>query len=375
MIVGMADSIHLARWLRQFKGNTEFAFRLVSSSPHRRIHPIIRELCKGGSNEYETTLSINIVSRFFSLPLWMLDRILGNWARGLLVAYEIVRFKPHVVHANELQNAGYAVLKAFRVIKKKPVLFTTNYGSELYWFKQFPRHRKLLQQLLQVTDFFSAECLRDFTLARELGYKGSFAEKIPVSGGLIPNRVGTKREYVAIKGYENKWGKALSVIRVLEHNIDLLEGYKVVVFSANRPVIKKCRELSKRGYNIVANKKNSLSHSEIQQLLSRSLCYVGYSLSDGISTSMLEAMANGAIPIQTDTSCANEWIVHQKTGFLVNPEKPKEVLQALKTIISGDFDVALARRQNYRVIERDCSLEEIRIKAIHQYQQAMGLIH
>jgi glycosyltransferase involved in cell wall biosynthesis len=46
---------------------------------------------------------------------------------------------------------------------------------------------------------------------------------------------------------------------------------------------------------------------------------VGHSLSEGISTSMLEAMAMGAIPIQTCTSCADEWIINGEAGFLVEP--------------------------------------------------------
>jgi hypothetical protein len=36
--------------------------------------------------------------------------------------------------------------------------------------------------------------------------------------------------------------------------------------------------------------------------------YIGASRSDGISTSFLEALVLGAYPIQTNTSCGNEWV-------------------------------------------------------------------
>jgi glycosyltransferase involved in cell wall biosynthesis len=42
-------------------------------------------------------------------------------------------------------------------------------------------------------------------------------------------------------------------------------------------------------------------------MFARSKIYVGLSESDGISTSMLEAMAMGAIPVQTSTACCDEW--------------------------------------------------------------------
>lgn len=34
---------------------------------------------------------------------------------------------------------------------------------------------------------------------------------------------------------------------------------------------------------------------------------VGLSLSDGISTSLLESMSMGTIPVQTSTACCDEW--------------------------------------------------------------------
>ena len=38
LIVAMADSVHTARWLRQFDSD-EIEFVLFPSTPHRRVHP------------------------------------------------------------------------------------------------------------------------------------------------------------------------------------------------------------------------------------------------------------------------------------------------------------------------------------------------
>ena len=42
LIVAMADSVHTARWLRQFDSD-EIEFVLFPSTPHRRIHSLIGE--------------------------------------------------------------------------------------------------------------------------------------------------------------------------------------------------------------------------------------------------------------------------------------------------------------------------------------------
>jgi hypothetical protein len=61
--------------------------------------------------------------------------------------------------------------------------------------------------------------------------------------------------------------------------------------------------------------RNPISHQEVLDALGRSLLYFGFSKSDGISTTFLEALIMGAYPIQTNTSCANEWI---SQGFIAS---------------------------------------------------------
>ena len=64
---------------------------------------------------------------------------------------------------------------------------------------------------------------------------------------------------------------------------------------------------SETGLDITAHAKRALSHQQVPELFAKSKIYVGLSESDGISTSMLEATAMGAIPMQTSTACGDEW--------------------------------------------------------------------
>jgi len=76
LLVGMADSIHLSRWLSQFdSGDTNF--EIVSSSPHRTIQPGISQRAEEHGN-----VSFPRLSRHCSLLMWVADWILSDWFRG-----------------------------------------------------------------------------------------------------------------------------------------------------------------------------------------------------------------------------------------------------------------------------------------------------
>jgi len=153
-----------------------------------------------------------------------------------------------------------------------------------------------------------------------------------------------------------------------------LEPFDIEVFSSNHVVKKRVKELSKTtNLNIVSYGKGSLSHEEMMQLFSRSICYIGVSLSDGISTSMIESMANGAIPIQTSTSCADEWIENGKTGFIISPSDIEGLKSALRRIISGDFNCKVAQIKNIEIIKEKYDPDMLQSLAMSQYQRMFEL--
>jgi hypothetical protein len=374
LIVGMADSIHLARWISQFE-DSEIEFRIVSSSPHRRIHKYISELLIAPNRKI--SVSMGAISKWLSLPLWVADRFLSDFLRGLLIAIEIRKFRPAFVHANEIQNAGYAALRAMKILRFKnvPLLFTTNYGSELFWYGAYKNHRKKIVELLRHSAAFSAECKRDYSLAENFGFSGTNMPQMPVAGGArFRNQVVEARRTIAVKGYQNKWGQALSVLDCLTDLQDALAGFKIEVFSANKSVERRVKYLRRTSrLQIVSYSKGSLSHEAMMQLFSRSICYIGFSLSDGISTSMIESMANGAVPIQTSTSCAEEWIQHGKTGFILDPTDLEGLKKALLSITQGDFDANQARLENSKVIDEKYDPDNLSNIAKEQYRIMLSL--
>jgi hypothetical protein len=307
----MFDSIHSGRWLTQFR-HQEINVLLFPSSPHRKVHPDLERLL---SSSEAASFRLAPLARYFALPLWLLDKFANNFFRASLLKAAIKGFQPSVVHSLELQNAGYVTLRALSTGKPKGLkLLVTNWGSDIFWFQRFPKHKAKLQKLMKLADIYSAECERDVVLAKNLGFTGHAMPVIPNAGGFseadfaIPRLAPSERKTIALKGYHGWVGRAKVSLEAVREMSEELRGYKIIVYSGNKSVLKLAKQVSKQtGLEIKAFGKGAMSHKQVLEMFARSKIYVGLSESDGISTSMLEAMAMGAIPVQTSTACCDEW--------------------------------------------------------------------
>lgn len=327
----MLDSIHTARWLGQFQ-NSNVEFLLFPSSPQRRLVGDLENLL---DSNFEASYALVPGARWFALPLWFFDKFLGNFFRGFLLKKVISRFTPDFIHALELQNAGYLLLTAgSKNVPKQSKIIVTNWGSDIYWFRKFRKHRERISALLSMADYYSAECNRDIDLALKFGFKGEILPVLPNAGGfsssLLEKPVGlvSTRRVIAVKGYHGWAGRAKIALDAIGTIHQELEGASVVVYSANYSVAKQARKLSRETkLQVTVHRKGKLTHAEMMKLFEEAKIYVGVSRSDGISTSLLEAMAMGAIPVQTSTSCCEEWF--QDTGVLVHEISRKSIADAI----------------------------------------------
>jgi glycosyltransferase involved in cell wall biosynthesis len=369
LAIGMFDSVHFSGWLRHFQ-DEDIQFLLFPSSPHRRLTSGLQQLLE---NEGRGEFKLARGTKYLGLPMWILDKALSNRLRAAFVKFLISRFKPDFAHALELQNAGYLALRAYEgLTKKRPILIATNYGSDIYWFSRDPKHLKLISELLQKVDRYAAECGRDVELARQLGFSNDVMPVLPNAGGFTLSQLGgelmpgDKRKLIMVKGYHGWVGRAHIALHALESISAELQDFEVVVYSCNLSTKRLAAQVAKRtGLRVTAYSKGALSHDEMVENFSRSLIYVGLSLSDGISTSMLEAMAMGAIPVQTSTACCNEWF--SDTGVAIETLAAEEVAQGIRRAIwlALTTESAAKNRETVRV---RASREAIAKQALAFYQ-------
>lgn len=366
MVVGMLDSIHLARWLENAKFPKEFEVILIPTSPMRKIHPRLKNWLdiKKTDPYCKITLSPWLIA--LAIPLWLADRdlVLRRRLLGLVIRSSISKYKPGIVHLLESQGAGYGYLQSTRAqlnLTAQPRIILTLFGSDLFWFSQFPKHKDRLQRLLYKVDFLSTECSRDLVLARTLGFTGQGVSGHPVGGGLQEENIvspsaGQVRDIISIKGYGGTWGLGHLVIPVLAKHSDVLREKKVVIYSASRRAARACRAyLGPLGVTYEIYKKHSLTQEELLEIFRSSLMHIGISKSDGLPASMLESMSQGAFPIQSRTACIDGWFEHGVSGLATEPNT-QGISQAIEAVSSGLLDFEKARAMNVNKILQSYNL-------------------
>jgi len=370
VLVCMVDSIHVARWIAQFEPS-EVEFTLFPSTPNRRVHSMIKDMMAKNGN-----IRIVPFGGKLSIPLWGIDLVFSDHVRGWLLRRMLKRDQPDFVHALELQHGGYVTSRALEDASLKTTFIATNYGSDIYWFQQFPKHLAKIKKLLARANRYSAECNRDVDLAKKYGFTGEVMPVFPNAGGfsfeqlnreLIPT---SERKVIAIKGYEGWVGRASIAVESLYSLVNELADYRIVFYSCNAKTSRLVKKLKRRtSLKVETYGKGDLSHSQMLNLFMSARIYVGLSLSDGISTSLLEAMAMGAIPVQTNTSCANEWLISGESGYLISLDKVGDVKDSVRKILElsqGEIDDWSSKNKKIlteRASSSRTSISEMRIYA------------
>jgi len=374
VVVCMIDSVHTARWLENFR-DQGINFHLFPSTPNRRVHPQIRELLKN-SDQNSSRFFLNPLARWFAIPMWCADIVLGNRVRGYLVSRMVTRIEATHLHAMELNHAGKISVRALKKLDlQRPKVISTVWGSDIFWFGRFAKHQGYLAEILKGTDLLISECTRDHELAQNLGFSGEFAKSESLFGfadsQIQKERTKTsKRNLILIKGYESFVGRASMAIKAVETLSKELEEFDIHVYSTTwktRRIIRKYNKNAKR--RIIYYKKNSLSSTQMLDLFESARIHIGISLSDGVPASMLESIVTGAFPIQSNTACCDGWLINHKSGLLVSPELV-EVVEALALAIQDDVlvDSAMAINHQTAIAKLSKTVVAKRISGMNFYQ-------
>lgn len=379
LFVGMIDSIHTARWIEQVldQGWDLHLFASQDGWLHPAFHDITVHDLYGQRHAAQASLK----AWPWPLPRGRLiaKRLLAGeterWRQRALVRL-IRRLKPDLVHSVEIQHAGYLALAARNEIGAGfPTWAVSNWGSDIYLFGQLREHRQRIRDVLRACDYYGCECERDVHLARRLGLEAPILPVVPNAGGFDLDRLDamrsptppSARRTIVLKGYQGWAGRALFGLRAIEECADLLADYRIVLFSADEPVRLATQLLAGRtGLDIECL--DAVPHEEILRLHGQARVSIGLSISDAISTSLLEAMAMGAFPIQSDTSCASEWIEDGKTGFLVKPEAVDQIADRLRRALREDALVDEGQARNDVTVRTRLCRDVVRPQVLEGYR-------
>ena len=391
LFVAMTDSMHTCRWVNQLADQGWDAHLFPST--YGGIHPELRNVTVHQLvYRRPPGLSKSVQVRGLRWPferhdavgrvamrriIQALSRLTAQEQSARSLASMIKRIKPDIVHSLEIQHAGYMTYDARRILRNRfPPWIVTNWGNDIYLFGRLDEHIGRIKEVLSVCDYYSCECHRDVTLAKQIGLRGEVLPVLPNNGGFNLARSAqfrqpgppSARRLILLKGYQDWHGRATVGLRAIQLCADALEGYSVGVYVPN-PDVKIAAELVSKSTGIPIELIPRSSHEEMLRLFGRARVYIGLAISDGISISSIEAMVMGAFPIQSCTACADEWIVDGQSGLIVPPEDPELIAAAIRRAVSDDAMVDRAAELNAMVARERLDQEVIRPQVIAMYEE------
>lgn len=382
LFVAMANSIHTARWIAQI-ADQGWDLHLFSSIDSGIVHPLLRNITVhhsffGRQSDRDPTVR----SRGIPFPTERASNIVRRGILRISPEYRLhqlvrllKRLEPDIVHSLEIQAGGYLALRAKQEMERSfPRWIATNWGSDIYLFGRLAAHADRVRAVLEACDYYSCECRRDVDLAREMGLRGIALPVLPNTGGFDLERAAhlrqpgptSDRRTIMVKGYQHFAGRALVGLRAIRKCAEELKGYRIAIFRATDDV-KIAAELLAQDTDLEVEIIPQCSHEEMLRLFGKARIYLGLGISDAISTSLLEAIVMGAFPIQSCTSCADEWIVDGESGLIVPAEDPDPVAEALRRALGDDELVDKAAEKNKLTADERLPFSLIQSKVIQNY--------
>ena len=378
LVVCMFDSIHSARWLSQFSGDQNVEILLFPSKKFRRLNSEFSSILKQNSNirlpRFERLIPRFLLGyysylRYEALPKKLFSN--QNYLRTRALKRIYVAYLPNIIHALEIQGAGYLVSDMLKYSMRPDKAIITNWGSDIYYFGKEESERLRIIECLNYFSHYSAECQRDYEMALSLDFKGSLLPCMPNGGGIdlsqieSPTLLSSARNLLLVKAYGGTFGLGQISIEISKNVLRTLEKSKVFFYSVTDDLIAQVKDLEdlfpdRVEYSTV---RKGLSHDSLIEKFKAARCYLGMSRSDGISTSFLEALTYGAFPIQTDTSCAAEWIDLGAIGYVANSKDVALIMDKIQAVFLNNDLVDFAQSVNNEIARKYLNFEYVKSKA------------
>jgi glycosyltransferase involved in cell wall biosynthesis len=390
LVVGMLTSVHIARWLQMIR-REDAAILLFPVYIHQwdfQLPPPMRYI------------SLLEVSTSLLPGLWVVrpndicssydilvdaTNCYRRWKHSFLKTVPIAApgrlrkcielFRPDVLHSMEIQLAGYLCFETSRRMGRSfPPWVLSNWGSDIALFRKLPEHQSRIHNVCNRVDYYLAECARDHKVARDNGYRGPTLPVVPASGGSdihsLTRRApiqSSRRRKILVKGYHGWSGRALLALSAIALAHRHLKGFKIEISLIGEFVNDWVARLRSELHLDVEVSPYLDNHNEAIDRLSEARAVIGVGISDGISTTLLEAMAVGTLPIQSNTACADEWVEHGKSGLIVSPHNTASIADAVIRAASDDAFVDQAAEINLRTVKLrwDATLNGTRVWEIY----------
>ncbi len=392
LIVGFPNSVHTARWINMIQGhgirfvlvpayvappsNTFRGTRFVSHAADLRgIPPEETPVFDLESVSSEEVAAVQSTLDYHPYrPAW-----LGNLqlVHPAYILAAIQRFSPVLIHSMVVQFGAYVCMACKEYLGRDfPAWLMSNWGSDIYLFRQLPDHSDLIQQIIGSIDAYHAECERDYDIVSAMGFTGFLFPALPATGGtdfesfppLSAFARPSQRREILIKAYHGWSGRSLHILAAIHLACDALRDYRLRITLAGPDVLQMAEAIAREDGLDIVPEPYLADHKDALLRLGEARFVIGLGISDGISTTLLEAMCVGTFPVQSSCSCGDEWVTNGETGMLISPHDVQGLARVIRRVATDDDLVDRAATINRETVERRWNMSINAKSALASYE-------
>lgn len=365
---------HFFQWVNQLKhsGHQVYWFDITDGGPKSKKIEWVQQI-KGWKLRWDfplrTTLKNKLPKVYLAIQTINQNKIDKAFKKA------INTIKPDLVHCFEMQLSGLPILGVME--QNNIPLIYSSWGSDVFFYKEKGMTKTQIQSFYNRANYLITDCKRDFNLAKANGFNNTFLGVFPGNGGITieANNIATinNRNIILIKGYEDGVGKASIVLKALELISDKkLKDKKIIIYSADAIIetqVNQSKKLS--ALNITIHSRYAfIPNAKVLALMGKSIIHIANSISDGMPNALLEAMAMGAFPIQSNPGKVTEEVItHGKNGFLIkNPLAINTIKNLIETAIDAKPLREKAQEYNINFIQKRYNRVTLQAEITKQYQ-------
>lgn len=368
---------HFFQWVNQLKdsGYEVNWFDITDGGPKSEKIAWVHQI-KGWKLKWDFPLRTKIKKYIPKLYSFILKYNQNNTSKVFQKTIDTI--KPDIVHCFEMQLSGLPILS---VMEQNTIpLIYSSWGSDVFYYEHLGVSTKALNRFYNRTNYLITDCKRDYKLAVSQGFKNKFLGVFPGNGGLSVDsskiHSASKRQTLLIKGYDDGVGKASVVLQAIgKVSKHLLNDKEIVVYSADHSIdkqIKSSRILQALLITIHSRYK-FIQNEALLEIMGKSCIHIANSMSDGMPNALLEAMAMGAFPIQSNPGgVTEEVIVDGESGFLIsNPLDADEIANHIENALE-DLDLRTkAQDKNINFINHNYKRSTLQSKIVQLYKEVL----
>ena len=370
------QSIHFTRWTNQLKdcGFEVFWFDINDSGYNTNL-PWVNQITGWkkrllkSKGRYFLKKQLPKFYRWFSR---FIDHDLEQTFEKVLL-----EVKPDVVHSFALYVSCSPILQVMNKYSQIKWIYSS-WGSDLFYYQNDAAYLVDIKNVLVRVNYMFSDCKRDFELAKKYGFQGDFLGVFPGGGGFKFEELKSyilpfeKRKIILVKGYENRSGRSINVVKALQKIYKDLKDFEVVFFLSS-PNLFEYLKANKSEIDFNYQILDNVDHLKMMKIMGESLIYIGNSNSDGIPNTLLEAMGMGAFPIQSNPGGASSEIIKNGyNGLLINDcESINEIKAQISHFLNNKINLNQSLLESIVKIHEEFDNNTIKSKVITTYKSIL----